>query len=138
MGTSMPKIRLLSLVALFCLVGCTLPLSVDEQSAIPTITPAKVSVTNTPRAAASTITPAKVSVTSTRRASASTFKCTDPMTGGAYPKIPTISIADLYKCRPDARTMVKLIQSNGPFQYDHDDIVFNNREAILPGASKGT
>jgi guanyl-specific ribonuclease Sa len=60
------------------------------------------------------------------------------MTGGAYPKIPTISIADLYKCRPDARTMVKLIQSNGPFQYKHDDIVFNNREAILPSKPKGT
>ena len=78
-------------------------------------------------------TPSAIRVTSTPA-----VRCVEVMTGGAYPQIPSISSADLFRCRPEARTVAQTIKNNGPFKYDRDDIVFGNREGILPPKTSGT
>lgn len=47
---------------------------------------------------------------------------------------PGIAVADL---PPEARQTLALIQRGGPFPYDRDGIVFNNREGRLPDKSRG-
>jgi ribonuclease T1 len=58
--------------------------------------------------------------------------------GGKTPNLPTISLDDLYRCRPEVRDTVEAIESDGPFRYDQDDTVFTNREGYLPSMSKGS
>ena len=60
------------------------------------------------------------------------------MVGGLDPKLPSISLADLYRCRPEAKDVVDAIKHNGPFAYDRDDITFGNYEGVLPDAANGT
>jgi ribonuclease T1 len=38
---------------------------------------------------------------------------------------------------PEARTTIKAIQAGGPFPYDRDGIVFENREGLLPAEPSG-
>jgi len=46
----------------------------------------------------------------------------------------TVALTDL---PPEARTTVVLIDAGGPFPYDRDGIVFENREGLLPGHPSG-
>ncbi|MFN0091032.1 MAG: ribonuclease domain-containing protein [Acidimicrobiales bacterium] len=41
------------------------------------------------------------------------------------------------KLPPEARRTLALIEASGPFPYERDGIVFNNREAILPKRVRG-
>jgi ribonuclease T1 len=45
-----------------------------------------------------------------------------------------VSVSDL---PPEARKTVDLIKAGGPFPYDRDGVVFQNRERILPGKQRG-
>lgn len=74
----------------------------------------------------------------TSKPTTSQFNCTRTLVGGVEPKLPRISLADLYRCRPETKGVVAAIKSNGPFEYDRDDIIFQNREGALPDASNGT
>ena len=40
-------------------------------------------------------------------------------------------------CRPEARQTVALIKAGGPFPYQRDGSVFDNREGLLPKRSRG-
>jgi ribonuclease T1 len=97
---------------------------------------------NTLSAITSTNTTAGVAVKATTRATAkpttSRLDCSRTLVGGVEPNLPTITIADLYRCRPQAKGVVAAIKGNGPFEYDRDDITFENREGALPDASNGT
>jgi ribonuclease T1 len=88
----------------------------------------------------STVAPARTVArpTAIRATVSSRLDCTRTLLGGAEPNIPTISTTDLYRCRPEAQSVVTAIKSNGPFAYDRDDITFQNREGYLPDASNGT
>ena len=48
--------------------------------------------------------------------------------------LPVILYADL---PPEAHDTIALIESDGPFPYDRDGIVFENREGILPDEEYG-
>jgi len=48
--------------------------------------------------------------------------------------LPTVSLAAL---PPEAATTVALIDSGGPFRDERDGVVFENREALLPGEPTG-
>ena len=37
----------------------------------------------------------------------------------------------------EARTVLSLVQSGGPFRYERDGVVFGNRERILPAHARG-
>lgn len=80
----------------------------------------------------------KPTVRPTVKPTISRFDCSGTLVGGVEPKLPTITIADLYRCRPQAKGVVLAIKSNGPFEYDRDDITFENREGALPDATNGT
>jgi ribonuclease T1 len=54
---------------------------------------------------------------------------TDPESG-----LPWIAVTDL---PPEARETLDLIESDGPFPYDRDGVVFQNREGILPDEERG-
>ena len=55
--------------------------------------------------------------------------------GDADPaSLPTVALADL---PPEATQTVDLIEAGGPFPYDRDGIVFENREGLLPDESSG-
>jgi ribonuclease T1 len=66
------------------------------------------------------------------------ISCDGTLVGGKTPNLPTLSLDDLTRCRPEARDTVQAIQSDGPFRYDQDDTVFSNREGYLPSMSKGS
>lgn len=53
----------------------------------------------------------------------------DPETG-----LPWIAAADL---PPEGRETLELIASGGPFPYDRDGVVFQNREGLLPDEASG-
>jgi ribonuclease T1 len=56
-------------------------------------------------------------------------------TGDADPaSMPTVSVGDL---PPEARTTLALIDEGGPFPYDRDGVVFENREGLLPDHDSG-
>jgi ribonuclease T1 len=57
-----------------------------------------------------------------------------PTGGGDTSGLPTVSVSDL---PPEARKTVDLIKAGGPFPYDRDGVVFQNRERILPGKQRG-
>lgn len=92
----------------------------------------------------STKTPVSAAVKAATKARAtvqpttSRLDCSRTLVGGVEPNLPTIAIADLYRCRPQAKSVVAAIKANGPFEYDRDDITFENREGALPDASDGT
>jgi ribonuclease T1 len=46
----------------------------------------------------------------------------------------TIAIADL---PPEGRRTLDLIEAGGPYPYDRDGVVFENRERILPAERRG-
>jgi len=48
--------------------------------------------------------------------------------------LPTVALAAL---PTEAATTVALIDSGGPFRFDRDGIVFENREGLLPGERSG-
>jgi ribonuclease T1 len=54
---------------------------------------------------------------------------TDPDSG-----LPLVEVADL---PGEARDMLALIASGGPFPYDRDGVVFENRERLLPDEDTG-
>lgn len=54
---------------------------------------------------------------------------TDPESG-----LPWIALDDL---PPEARETLELIDSDGPFPFDRDGVVFQNREGILPDEERG-
>jgi ribonuclease T1 len=55
--------------------------------------------------------------------------------GDADPaQLPSVSLAGL---PTEAATTVALIDKGGPFPYDRDGIVFENREGLLPGEPSG-
>ncbi|MCC7449049.1 MAG: ribonuclease [Anaerolineae bacterium] len=66
------------------------------------------------------------------------INCNRTLVGGHYPKIPTLNITDLYRCRPEARTTINMIKRDGPFTYDQDDAVFANREGYLPSMPRAS
>jgi ribonuclease T1 len=43
--------------------------------------------------------------------------------------LPDVALADL---PPEAREVLVLIRTGGPFRYDRDGVVFGNREKVLP------
>ena len=45
-----------------------------------------------------------------------------------------VAVAEL---PPEARRTLALIRTGGPFPYDRDGIVFNNREKLLPARERG-
>ena len=55
----------------------------------------------------------------------------DRTAAGALPSIPVGSLP------PEARETLDLIESGGPFPYERDGAVFQNREGILPAESRG-
>ncbi|MDE9365441.1 ribonuclease [Luteipulveratus sp. YIM 133132] len=52
----------------------------------------------------------------------------------AQAALPACSLSSL---PPEATTTANLIRSGGPFPYDQDGVVFQNREAILPAQTTG-
>jgi ribonuclease T1 len=48
--------------------------------------------------------------------------------------LPSVSLASL---PPEARHTVALIEAGGPFPYDRDGVVFDNREGLLPEEPSG-
>lgn len=61
---------------------------------------------------------------------------TATITGNPAPDgLPTVSIDDL---PPEARETIDLIDQGGPFPYDQDGAVFQNREGRLPDLPSGS
>ncbi len=61
----------------------------------------------------------------------------DPSEGGGgepVSNLPTISVDDL---PPEAWATMAAIDQGGPYEFDRDDIVFQNREGLLPDAATG-
>ncbi len=54
--------------------------------------------------------------------------------GDADPVIGSVSTVQL---PPQARATLALIRQGGPFPYDRDGVVFENREGLLPAESSG-
>ena len=48
--------------------------------------------------------------------------------------LPAVALADLPR---EARAVDARIRSGGPFRYDRDGVVFNNREKLLPAKPRG-
>jgi ribonuclease T1 len=48
--------------------------------------------------------------------------------------LPRVALTDL---PPEAAQTVALIEAGGPFPYDRDGVVFENREGLLPAESSG-
>ena len=58
-----------------------------------------------------------------------------PRAGDADPAtLPSVALSQL---PPEAAYTVDLIHAGGPFPYDRDGVVFENREGLLPGESSG-
>lgn len=49
--------------------------------------------------------------------------------------LPTIALSEL---PPEARETIRLIEQGGPFPYDEDGSVFENREGLLPDRPRGS
>jgi ribonuclease T1 len=57
--------------------------------------------------------------------------------GGANAGKSGLEVVKAASLPPEARTTLKLIDSNGPFPYSRDGVVYNNLEKILPKQAKG-
>ncbi len=87
----------------------------------------------TTRAAAGSSTPAKAGSSSTAKVSPTVPKAST--TAGTAPKgMASISASALPR---EGRATLALIESGGPFPYDQDGVVFQNRERILPRKADG-
>jgi ribonuclease T1 len=53
---------------------------------------------------------------------------------GAADGLPVVAVAELPR---EARQTLQLIRAGGPFPYERDGVVFQNREKILPAARRG-
>ncbi|MBX3085654.1 MAG: hypothetical protein KF716_28715 [Anaerolineae bacterium] len=115
---------------LVVLGGCT-PGALSSGGLVDSPTSVAVKATVKPATARPTTKP-------TTKPTTTRLDCTRTLIGGVEPKLPRISLADLYRCRPETKGVVAAIKSNGPFEYDRDDIIFQNREGALPDASNGT
>ena len=60
-----------------------------------------------------------------------------PTTLYAVPQLTAIPSCDLSSLPAEASETLDLIHSGGPFPYDQDGTVFQNREGILPDESSG-
>jgi len=104
---------------------------------------ARVTPTRTPRPRGSrTPTPTAVrtrratpraTVTPTRRAARTATPTARPSSPGVS-GLPTIRLQDLPR---QARETVALIEQGGPFPFERDGIVFQNREGLLPRERRG-
>lgn len=71
------------------------------------------------------------------RGSGPALDCSKTLVGGKTPRIPTITLDVLLKCRPEVQQTISNI-NRGRFTYDQDDQTFSNRERFLPSATTGT
>lgn len=98
----------------------------------PTRTPkARATPTYTPKARVTPTRTAKARVTPTRTAKA--LATATPRAQGVS-GLPTIRYQDLPK---QARETIALIEKGGPFPFERDGIVFQNREQLLPRQRSG-
>ncbi len=118
----MLKSRFVVLLCVVVLSACSMPDLSPDNEPVPT----------TGRVTAIPTTPRSTPATNT------SINCNQTLVGGKYPKIPTLNINDLYRCRPEARTTITTIKRDGPFTYDQDDTVFTNREGFLPPMPRGS
>jgi ribonuclease T1 len=66
---------------------------------------------------------------------AAALVCAAPAHARTTPEsLPEIAAADL---PAQARELIGLIRSGGPFQYERDGVVFGNREHLLPAEPRG-
>ncbi len=63
--------------------------------------------------------------------------CDTVLVGGVSPRLPTLAINDVLRCRPEFGTALSAI-ARGSFRYDQDDQTFGNYEKHLPAATSGT
>jgi len=121
----MSKLRILILVLVAMLLAACGQGGLLEDDDTPTPAPSAIPSNVPPTATATPFT------------RPSTINC-NALTGGFLSnKLPKIAIADLYRCRPEVKPIVSAIKANGPFPYSRDNIVFQNREGILPSATTG-
>jgi ribonuclease T1 len=59
---------------------------------------------------------------------------TTPAATGARPGADTVAVADLPS---EARRTLGLVEAGGPFPYDRDGVLFENRERLLPAERRG-
>ena len=112
--------------------GNVTPTRTPKARATPTYTPkARVTPTYTPKARATPTRTAKARVTPTRTAKA--LATATPRAQGVS-GLPTIRYQDLPK---QARETIALIEKGGPFPFERDGIVFQNREQLLPRQRSG-
>lgn len=64
----------------------------------------------------------------------STAATSNRTSDGTASGLPTVSVADL---PPEARRTLALIEAGGPFPYERDGVVFQNREGLLPRKERG-
>ena len=55
---------------------------------------------------------------------------------GAHARLSPETIA-VHRLPPEARDVLKLVRSGGPFRYERDGVVFGNREHQLPSRPRG-
>lgn len=72
--------------------------------------------------------------TSTSSSTASTASRTSASAPTSASGLDTVAVADLPR---EARTTLALIEAGGPFPYERDGVVFQNREGILPAQPRG-
>lgn len=136
----MLKLRYLLLLILCAVVlaGCDVlgDLMPAEDSVAPVAPTAAPTWTVAPARTATTARTAAPARTAT--GSTGAVACKSSLVGGQTPNLPTISLDNLIRCRPEVKRTYDLILKNGPFPYSQDDVVFQNRERFLPAASMGT
>jgi ribonuclease T1 len=99
----------------------------QEQQAAPTDTPLPAPTQTATAAAQAT----RASPTATAQPSPTSAE-TD--TVEQFSDLPTIAYEEL---PPEAQETIALIDQGGPFPFDRDGIVFQNREGILPSQARG-
>jgi len=65
------------------------------------------------------------------------LNCDAVLVGGTAPRLPSLAMNDLLRCRPEFGTTLSAIV-RGSFRYDQDDQNFGNFEKHLPAATSGT
>jgi guanyl-specific ribonuclease Sa len=123
-------LKRLVILLLLLVVGCSQVPGTSPNTSVPLT---QIAPTNTAKATKPTPAPTKKPTQAVP-----TVKCDGTLVGGKTPKLLTISLNDLIRCRPEVRNTVEAIQSDGPFRYDQDNTVFTNREGYLPSMAKGS
>lgn len=62
---------------------------------------------------------------------------TSPATFASLPQVSDLPAVQLDELPPEAIETLSLIAQDGPFPYDRDGLVFQNREGILPEQPEG-